>query len=67
MVLEHIPAPTSSEGHPLQMLVTNLDWSPYVGRIAIGASQRDDPRGQQVAWCRADGTIERAKVDASCT
>jgi GTP-binding protein len=63
VILEHIPAPTYEEGHPLQALVTNLDASPYVGRLALcrvlhGTIQR----AQQIAWCRADGSIERAKV-----
>ena len=51
------------EGHPLQALVTNLDASPYVGRLAL-CRVRDGTirKGQQVAWCRADGRIERAKV-----
>src|SRR6185312_2771467 len=51
------------EGHPLQALVTNLDASPYVGRLALCRVQQGRiTRAQQVAWCRADGTIERAKV-----
>jgi len=59
----HIPAPSYEEGHPLQALVTNLDASPYVGRLALcrvrhGAIRR----GQAVAWCRSDGTIEPAKI-----
>jgi GTP-binding protein len=62
-LLDHIPAPTYEEGHPLQALVTNLDASPYVGRLALcrvlNGSIR---RGQQVAWCRANGEIERVKV-----
>ena len=63
LILEHIPAPTFEEGHPLQALVTNLDASPYVGRLAIcRVVQGTIRRGQQIAWCRADGTIERAKV-----
>jgi GTP-binding protein len=63
LILEHIPAPTFEEGHPLQALVTNLDASPYVGRLAIcRVVQGTIGRGQQIAWCRADGTIERAKV-----
>ena len=63
LILEHIPAPTFEEGHPLQALVTNLDASPYVGRLALcRVVQGKIQRGQQVAWCRADGTIERAKV-----
>jgi GTP-binding protein len=63
LVLEHIPAPTYEEGHPLQALVTNLDASPYVGRLALcRVVQGTIRRAQQIAWCRADGTIERAKV-----
>src|SRR5918996_5454462 len=63
LILEHIPAPTFEEGHPLQALVTNLDASPYVGRLAIcRVVQGTIRQGQQIAWCRADGRIERAKV-----
>jgi GTP-binding protein TypA/BipA len=63
LLLEHIPAPTYEPGHPLQALVTNLDASPYVGRLAICRVRQGNIRkGQQVAWCRADGTIERAPV-----
>src|SRR6266542_2930413 len=62
-LLEHIPAPSYEDGHPLQALVTNLDASPYVGRLALCRVQQGTiRRAQQVAWCRADGTIERAKV-----
>ncbi|HEX2849887.1 MAG TPA: translational GTPase TypA [Acidimicrobiales bacterium] len=63
LLLEHVPAPTYEEGHPLQALVTNLDASPYVGRLALCRMWQGTIRkGQQVAWCRHDGTIERAKV-----
>ena len=63
LVLERIPAPTYEEGHPLQALVTNLDASPYLGRLAIcRVVQGRIRRGQQIAWCRSGGTIERAKV-----
>jgi GTP-binding protein len=62
-LLEHIPAPTYDEGHPMQALVTNLDASPYVGRLALcrvfnGVVRR----GEAVAWCRADGTTEQARL-----
>ena len=57
------PLRAYEEGHPLQALVTNLDASPYVGRLAICRVRAGTIRkGQQVAWCRADGSIERAKV-----
>ena len=63
LILERIPAPTYDEGHPLQALVTNLDASPYVGRLALcRVLQGTIRRAQQIAWCRSDGTIERAKV-----
>jgi GTP-binding protein len=62
-LLEHIPAPSYTEGHPLQAHVTNLDASPYVGRLALCRVREGTIRqGQQVAWCRADGRVERAKV-----
>jgi len=63
VLLEHIPAPAYDEGHPLQAHVTNLDASPYVGRLALCRIRQGTIRkGQQVAWCRADGRIQRAKV-----
>ncbi len=63
MLLERIPAPSYEEGHPLQALVTNLDASPYVGRLALCRVREGSIRkGQQIAWCRANGTIERTKV-----
>jgi GTP-binding protein len=63
LILEHIPAPVYDEGHPFQAMVTNLDASPYVGRLAICRVRNGSVRkGQQVAWCRIDGTIERAKI-----
>src|SRR5437016_165150 len=62
-LLEHIPAPSYEEGHPLQALVTNLDASPYVGRLALCRVMHGSiRRGQQVAWCRADGSIQPAKI-----
>jgi GTP-binding protein len=63
VILTAIPAPSYEESHPLQALVTNLDASPYVGRLALcRVVQGTIRRAQQVAWCRADGTIEKAKV-----
>jgi GTP-binding protein len=63
LLLERIPAPTYDPEHPLQALVTNLDASPYVGRLAICRVRNGTiTRGQQIAWCRADGSIERAQV-----
>ena len=63
VLLATIPAPSYEDGHPLQAHVTNLDASPYVGRLAIcRVHQGRIRKGQQVAWCRADGEISRAKV-----
>jgi GTP-binding protein len=63
LLISHIPAPQYEEGHPLQALVTNLDASPYVGRIALCRMRNGTlKRGQNVAWCRVDGTIENVKV-----
>src|SRR5205823_13202865 len=62
-LLEHIPAPSFDESHPLQALVTNLDASPYVGRLALCRVMHGRIRkAQQVAWCKADGSIENAKI-----
>jgi GTP-binding protein len=63
LLLEHVPAPQYDPGHPLQAHVTNLDASPYVGRIAICRIRNGTIRhGETVAWCRADSTVERVRV-----
>ncbi|HWT26221.1 MAG TPA: translational GTPase TypA [Solirubrobacteraceae bacterium] len=63
LLLEHVPAPEHDPEHPLQAHVTNLDASPYVGRLALCRVRHGTiRRGQPIAWCRADGTIERAQV-----
>jgi GTP-binding protein TypA/BipA len=63
LMLEKIPAPRYDPDHPLQAHVTNLDASPYVGRLALCRVRNGTIRsGQQVAWCRADGRVERATV-----
>src|ERR1700675_1854067 len=63
ILVERIPAPSYEEGHPLQAHVTNLDASPYLGRLALCRIREGTIRkGQQVAWCRADGEIVRVKV-----
>jgi GTP-binding protein len=63
LLLEDIPAPTYDPEHPLQALVTNLDASPYVGRLAICRVRHGNiVKGQRIAWCRADGRIERAQA-----
>jgi GTP-binding protein TypA/BipA len=63
LLLERIPAPSYEPDHPLQAHVTNLDASPYVGRLALCRVHHGTiRRGQAVGWCRADGTVERAVV-----
>jgi len=63
LLLERIPAPTYDPEHPLQALVTNLDASPYVGRLAICRVRHGTiKKGQQIAWCRENGSIQRAQV-----
>jgi GTP-binding protein len=62
-LLDHIPAPEHDPAHPLQALVTNLDASPYVGRIALCRVRHGTLRkGQPVAWCRTDGTVETVRI-----
>jgi GTP-binding protein len=62
-LLEHIPAPVYTEGAPLQAAVTNLDASPYLGRLALCRVREGViRRGENVAWCRLDGSIEPVKV-----
>src|SRR4051812_2323304 len=63
LLVDHIPAPEHDPDHPLQAHVTNLDASPYVGRLALCRVRNGIVRrGQAIAWCRADGTIARAQV-----
>ncbi|MDE5800587.1 MAG: GTP-binding protein, partial [Paramuribaculum sp.] len=61
-IIEHIPAPEALEG-PAQMLITSLDYSSYVGRIAVGRVHRGTLReGSDVAVCKKDGTVERQRI-----
>ena len=58
-----IPAPKYDPGAPLQAHVTNLDASSYLGRIALCRIHNGTiKRGQQVAWIKHDGSIERVKI-----
>ena len=64
MVLEKIPGPIVRPDDPLQMMVTSLEWSKYVGRIATGRIWAGRIRtGQQIALLRADGSKVTSKVD----
>jgi len=63
LLIEHIPAPRHDPTHPLQAHVTNLDASPYVGRLALCRVRHGTIRkGQPIAWCRADGSVQSAQV-----
>ena len=63
LLITHIPAPEYDAAHPFQAHVTNLDASPYVGRIAICRIRHGTiRRGEPIAWCRSDGTIERVRI-----
>jgi len=62
-ILDTVPPPSYDDKMPLQAHVTNLDASPFLGRLALCRVHNGTIRkGQQVAWCRSDGTITRAKV-----
>jgi GTP-binding protein len=62
-ILEHVPAPVFDPDSPMQALVCNLDASPYVGRLAVCKVHNGILRkGDVVAWCKLDGTIERQKI-----
>ena len=62
-LLETVEAPQHDPDHPLQAWVTNLDSSPYVGRIALCRVMHGTiARGQNVTWCRTDGTRRAAKI-----
>ena len=65
LLVEYIPAPEYSEGHPFQALVCNLDASPYVGRLAICRVHQGWVRkGDTVAWCQPgpDGEVQRVRI-----
>jgi GTP-binding protein len=62
-ILETIPAPTYTEDAPLQAHVVNLDASPFLGRLALCRVREGYIRkGQTVAWCRTDGTIDKVRI-----
>ncbi|HEX4832163.1 MAG TPA: GTP-binding protein, partial [Trebonia sp.] len=63
VIRETVPAPSYDPAAPLQAHVTNLDASNYLGRIALCRVHNGVlNRGQQVAWCKRDGSVERVKV-----
>jgi GTP-binding protein len=63
VLLRHVPAPRGDAQAPLQALVTNLDASTFLGRIALCRIHAGTMRkGQTVAWCRGDGTVENVRL-----
>jgi len=62
-LLDTIPAPSYDEGAPLQAHVTNLDASPFLGRLALCRVRQGTIRkGQTVTWCREGGTEEKVRI-----
>jgi GTP-binding protein len=62
-ILESVPAPVYTEGAPLQAHVTNLDASPFLGRLAlVRVHQGTLTKGSWVAWCKRNGSIDRVKI-----
>ena len=62
-IVESVPPPQYDPEAPLQALVTNLDASPYLGRLGICRVYNGTlRRGETVAWCRLDGSVQRGKV-----
>ncbi|OUE09719.1 translational GTPase TypA [Clavibacter michiganensis] len=62
-ILDHVPAPTYDDAHPLQAHVTNLDASPFLGRLALlRVFNGTIKKGQQVAWVKHDGTVKNVKI-----
>jgi GTP-binding protein len=63
VIRETVPAPSYDPDAPLQAQVTNLDASNYLGRIALCRIHNGTlTRGQQVAWCKRDGSVDRVKI-----
>jgi GTP-binding protein len=62
-IIETIPAPTYTEGKPLQAHVTNLDASPFLGRLALlRVHEGTLKKGQQVVWMKRDGSRQNVKI-----
>ena len=62
-ILKHVPAPSFDDAHPLQAHVTNLDASPFLGRLALlRIFNGNIKKGQQVAWVKSDGTVQNVKI-----
>jgi len=63
LIIKYIPAPGGSQDGAFQMLVSNIDYNDYTGRIAIGKINRGRAaRGAQCSICRKDGSVQRSSV-----
>ncbi len=62
-IMDYVPAPEYDEGAPLQAHVTNLDSSPFLGRLALVRVKNGElKKGQQAAWMKRDGSVDRVKI-----
>ncbi len=62
-IVENVPAPKGNAEEPFRMLVSNIDYDEYVGRIAVGRIDRGQIKvGQNVAICCADGSRKNARI-----
>ena len=63
LIIKYIPAPDGDQNGPFQMLVSNIDYNDYIGRIAVGKIQRGIAvSGTQCVICRKDGVTQRSKI-----
>src|SRR5690606_25812726 len=62
-ILERVPAPSYDDEHPLQAHVTNLDSSPFLGRIALLRVHHGEiHKGETVAWVKQDGSVQNVRI-----
>ena len=62
-IIKYVPEPKGGENGPLQLLVSNIDYDEYTGRIGVGRIERGVIHsGEQVALCKKDGTIQNIKI-----
>ena len=67
-IINTVPMPTGSMDDSLQLLISNIDYDEYVGRIAVGRIERGSIEiGQTAALCRKDGTVENVKIGSLYT
>jgi len=65
LIIKYIPAPDGNQDGPFQMLVSNIDYNDYTGRIAVGKIQRGHAvRGAQCVICKKDGAVQRSAISS---